>query len=102
MTRAVVIFALALSGANWLLFLAVTAANRLAVLRLTLGRGATARSASRDEPVATARAQPDRLVEATGTLAAAFRTAGPEATAAAMSLACLLIAAVAAGVADLR
>ncbi len=101
MTHVVAIFALVLSGANWLLFLAVTVVNRPAVLRLALGRGAAARASDGDGQAAS-RVQPDRLVEATGALAAAFRMAGPEATAAAMSLACLLIAAASAGIESLH
>lgn len=88
----VVIFSLVLSGANWLLFVAFAATAQGALTRSAPHGGRTDGAAA-----ASPRAKPEELAEATGGLATAFGTAGPSASAAAMSLVCLLIAALAAG-----
>jgi hypothetical protein len=96
MLNIVVIAALALSGLNWLLFLGVTLFVDLPALR-QFRKGMTGSNAPRSEVSVDL----DRLVQETGSLAGAFRRAGAGPTAAAMSVVCLVIAAIAAGVAKL-
>jgi hypothetical protein len=90
----VAIFALVLSGLNWLIFVGVTIAMDLPLLKDTAAV-ADRRSA------ASGVSETDRLLDATGSMARAFRTAGAAPTAAAMSILCLLVATLAAGVQQL-
>jgi hypothetical protein len=96
MLNIVVIAALALSGLNWLLFTGVSLFVDLPALKLFRAR-MTAANTARSQGAADL----DKLVQETGTLAGAFRRAGAGTTAAAMSLACLVIATIAATVAKL-
>ncbi|USI72789.1 hypothetical protein [Sphingomonas morindae] len=88
------VFALVLSGLNWLLFVLITFLYDLPAL-------ARATARADEEGVAAPRglAEGARLLEGAGVLAGAFRRAGAGPTAAAMSLLCLVLAAVAAGIA---
>lgn len=88
----VTIFSLVLSGANWLLFVALAMMAQRA-----LTRSAPQGNATDEAAAASPRVRPEKLADATGGLAKAFGIAGPSASAAAMSLVCLLIAALAAG-----
>lgn len=87
-------FALALSGLNWLLFVAITFLHDLPALGRLIGQ-------ARDSPATAPRSLVDgeKLLEGAGLLAGAFRRAGAGPTAAAMSLVNLVVAAVTAGVA---
>ncbi len=86
----VTFFALALSALNWLLFVAITLLHDLPARLVGQGRegGAAPRSLADGE----------KLLEGAGALAGAFRNAGAGPTAAAMSLVCLVVAAIAAGI----
>jgi hypothetical protein len=92
----VVIVALVLSGLNWLVFAGVTLFVDLPALR-QFRAGMTGAVAPRSQTTADL----DRLVQETGALAGAFRRAGAAPTAAAMSVVCLVIATIAAGIAKL-
>lgn len=91
MTDTIVIVSLVLSVANWLLFVAAAVVENMAAIRSALeprsGRplGEAAQAGERN-------LQADKVIDATGTLATSLRRAGPAASAAAMSLACLLVA----------
>ena len=89
----VTLFGLALSGLNWLLFVVITFVHDLPALDRVIGRG-------QDDGAVAPRSLADgeKLLEGSGMLAGAFRRAGAGPTAAAMSLTCLVVAAVAAGV----
>jgi hypothetical protein len=93
MLTIVTFFALALSGLSWLLFVVITFLHDLP----TLGRLI---KHAQDDPAAAPRslANGERLLEGAGVLAGAFRRAGAGPTAAAMSLVCLVVAAITAGV----
>lgn len=101
MIHTVVIFALALSAANWLLFLAVVVVSNAATIRHALSKTPMKREDNQDTPAHARQLQADKLVESTGVLATSFNIAGPGSSAAAMSLVCLLIAAVSAGIGKL-
>lgn len=88
MLCAVTYSALALSFLNWGVFVLVVFAKDRAA----------AAAASGLENVQKHGLDPGKVMDATGTLAGAFKQAGAAPTAAAMSLVCLLIAAIAAGI----
>jgi hypothetical protein len=92
MIHTVVIFALVLSAANWVLFLAVVVVSNITMIPLS------PKEEGKDETFQVRQAPLDKLIDSTGTLATSFNIAGPGSSAAAMSLVCLLIAAVAAGI----
>ena len=85
--------ALTLSALNWLLFAIITFRHDLPLLdRL-------ARRASGDDAAAPRGfTDGEKLLAGAGALAGAFRRAGAAPTAAAMSLVCLVVATIAAGV----
>jgi hypothetical protein len=97
MTRMVVIFALSLSAANWLLFVGVIVVTNLATIRQAFRHAPLEPGDRSDAPAHARQVQLDQLVDSTGSLARSLRIAGPASSAAAMSLACLVIAAVCAG-----
>jgi hypothetical protein len=80
----VAVFALVMCALNWLLFVAITFRNDLPELK-----NISEQRAALD---------PGKLAEATGSLAGAFKKAGPAPTAAALSVLCLMVAVIAAGV----
>lgn len=87
MIKCVAIFSLAYSAINWMLF------AWSALAKPTMPPGGT--------DVGDVKLQgldPSKILEGAGSLASAFKTAGATATAAAMSLVGLVIAAVAAGI----
>jgi hypothetical protein len=85
--------ALILGVLNWLLFAFITFRHDLPLLD-RLARPAL----GNDVAGARGLADGEKLLEGAGTLAGAFRRAGAAPTAAAMSLVCLVIATIAAGV----
>jgi hypothetical protein len=87
----VAVFALAMSGLNWLLFLALTWMVDMPALRRR------ARSGPGEALQPHGVTDGEQLLEGTGKLAGAFRQAGSSATVAAMSLMCLVVSLVAAG-----
>jgi hypothetical protein len=89
----VTFFALALSGLNWLLFVVITFLHDLPALSRLSGQ-------AREGGTAAPRSLVDgeKLLEGAGVLAGTFRRAGAGPTAAAMSLVCLVVAAITAGV----
>ncbi len=89
----VTFFALALSGLNWLLFVVITFLHDLPALARLSGQ---AREGGAAAPHGLA--ESEKLLEGAGMLAGAFRRAGAGPTAAAMSLVCLVVAAISAGV----
>lgn len=97
MIHVVAVVSLALSVANWLLFVAATVIANLPRLREAL-RGTAPRDDAVEGGAIEPRARIDPVITATGGLATSLRAAGPAATAAALSVVFLLIAAVAAGV----
>lgn len=97
MIHTVVIFALVLSAANWVLFLAVVVVSNIATIRQAFGP-LPLKEEYKDDSFQVRQAPLDKLIDSTGTLATSFTIAGPGSSAAAMSLVCLLIAAVAAGI----
>lgn len=94
MLSIVMIAALVLSGLNWIVFVGITLFVDVPALKRLRVHAATP-----NVPRAENAIDPDKLVEETGALADAFRRAGAAPTAAAMSMACLVIAMIAAGVA---
>lgn len=99
MIEAVVVVSLSLAIANWLLFVAASVLANWSRIRAAL-RGMPEPEPSSDASFER-RAATGEVLKATGGLATALRSAGPGAAAAALSLACLLVAAVAAGVGKL-
>lgn len=97
MIHTVVIFALVLSAANWIPFLAVVVVSNIAMIRHAFSP-LSPKEEGKDESFQVRQAPLDKLIDSTGTLATSFNIAGPGSSAAAMSLVCLLIAAVAAGI----
>ena len=93
MLNAVIIVALALSGLNWVVFVAVTVIVDLPVLKRMRSQKAEDRSITPHSSTNVG-----AVIGEAGTLAGSFRRAGPASTAAAMSMACLAIAAICAGV----
>ncbi|WP_267389255.1 hypothetical protein [Sphingomonas sp. GC_Shp_3] len=91
MTHIIVVFSLVLSAANWLVFLAAAVLENLPAIRLAL-EPRSGRVPSETVGAAGRSLQADKVIDATGTLATSLRRAGPAASAAAMSLACLLVA----------
>ena len=85
--------ALGLSLLNWLLFAIITFRHDLPLLDRLAGHAAAGEAAAPH-----GLAEGEKLLESTGGLAGAFRRAGAAPTAAAMSLVCLVIAAIAAGI----
>ena len=97
MLNAVIIVALALSGLNWVVFVAVTVIVDLPVLERMRSQKAEDRSITPHSSTDVG-----TVIGEAGTLAGSFRRAGPASTAAAMSMACLAIAAICAGVQRFR
>lgn len=89
----VTFFALALSGLNWLLFVVITFLHDLPALARLAGQTRTGGTAAPHSL-----ADGEKLLEGAGLLAGAFRRAGAGPTAATMSLVCLIVAAITAGV----
>ena len=87
----VTLSALLLSFLNWGVFVFV-------VLVVVLTKEPAADAAPRVDHVEKHGLDPSKVIDATGSLASAFKKAGAAPTAAAMCLVCLLIAAIAAGV----
>ncbi len=102
---AVTYFALALSGLNWLLFLALTYLHDLPMIEklvhhVTMTHHVKAAPGGENKAAVASIDLGDTL-KSSGNLAEAFKKAGAAPTAAALSLACLLVALVASGVAKL-
>jgi len=97
MIHTVVIYALVLSAANWVLFLAVVVVSNIAMIRQAFSP-LSPKEEDKDESFQVRQAPLDKLIDSTGTLATSFNIAGPGSSAAAMSLVCLLIAAISAGI----
>lgn len=100
MLNAIAIFALVYSGANWLLFVALTFLNDIPALEKLIKR--LSEAAAKPETLGFAHAELQavdigKLLKSTGSLAGAFKRAGASPTAAAMSVFGLVIAGVAAG-----
>ena len=93
MLNAVIIVALALSGLNWAIFVAVTVIVDLPVLKRMHSQEAEGRSLTPHLSTDVG-----AVIGEAGSLAGAFRRAGAASTAAAMSMACLAIAAIGAGI----
>jgi hypothetical protein len=91
MIHTIVIFSLVLSAANWLVFVAAAVLENLAAIREALMPRSDRPLGEGAQP-AERSLQADKVIDATGTLATSLRRAGPAASAAAMSLACLLVA----------
>jgi hypothetical protein len=89
---AVTYFALTLSAANWLLFLGLTLVHDVPMIRQLVDH------VTGVPPKAKAAVNIGDTLKSSGGLAEAFKKAGAGPTAAAMSLACLLVALVASGV----
>ena len=89
----VTIMALALSGLNWVVFVAVTVIVNLPILERMGSQKAEGRSVMPHSSTDVG-----AVIGEAGTLAGSFHRAGPASTAAAMSMACLAIAAICAGV----
>ena len=103
---AVTYFALALSGLNWLLFLALTYLHDLPMIEklvhhVTMTHHVTKAAPGGDNKAAVASIDLGKTLDSSGNLAEAFKKAGAAPSAAAMSMACLLVALVASGVAKL-
>src|SRR5580704_7541432 len=99
---AVTYFALTLSGLNWLLFLALTYLHDLPMIEklvhhVTMTHHVT-KAAPGTDKAAVASIDLGKTLESSGNLAEAFKKAGAAPSAAAMSMACLLVALVASGV----
>jgi hypothetical protein len=91
MIHTVAIFSLVLSAANWLVFVAAAVVENMVAIRLALELR-SGRPLGEAAQVGSRNLQADKVIDATGTLAMSLRRAGPAASAAAMSLACLLVA----------
>ena len=97
MIPAVTIVSLALSIGNWLFFVAAVVIENLSRIRSALYATTPPTEAPGDDAIKS-RARIDPIITATGGLATSLKSAGPAATAAALSFACLLVAVIAAGV----
>jgi hypothetical protein len=99
---AVTYFALTLSAANWLLFLGLTLVHDVPMIRQLVnhvtGAPPKAKAPGAADHKSLTAFDPSETLKSSGGLAEAFKKAGPAPTAAAMSLACLLVALVASGV----
>ena len=82
---------LVLSAVSWLVFLAATVVENKAAIRLVM-EPRSRRPLGEAVQAGERNLQADKVIEATGTLATSLRRAGPAASAAAMSQACLLVA----------
>jgi hypothetical protein len=91
MIHTIVIFSLVLSAANWIVFVAAAVLENLAAIRDAL-KPRSDRPLGEGAQPAERGLQADQVIDATGTLATSLRRAGPAASAAAMSLTCLLVA----------
>lgn len=97
-------FAIVMCALNWLIFLLLTFKEDLPQLRRVVDELVKPLPTGQERPAGVGNTvqqsgiDPGKLAAATGTLAGAFKKAGAAPTAAAMSLVCLLIALIAAGV----
>ena len=103
MLENIAVFSLVMCAINWLLFVAIVVHRDLPELRELFERliepppsGSTAPGMGLT--VQHSAVDPAKIATATGTLAGAFKKAGPAPTAAAMSIMFLLVALIAAGV----
>jgi hypothetical protein len=96
MLNAIAILALVLCAANWLLFVGITFLKDLPELKSVIDAlkapPPSAQGAGMGVTVQQSTIDPVKLAAATGTLAGAFKKAGPAPTAAALSVLFLLIA----------
>jgi hypothetical protein len=92
-------FSLWAAGVNWALFVLITFWKDLPALKeiAEFLKASTVRPGIANTETHTV-VDPTKIAAATGSLAGAFKKAGPAPTAAAMAVLCVLVAAIAAGI----